>query len=83
MFTCPRCGGNSRAYARKKTEEKGTYGRYRSCIVCGYRFSTIERVNENKDEMQVIYLKGYRDAVRMITQEMYNYEKKIERKLER
>lgn len=80
MFTCPRCGGDSRAYARKKTEEKGAYGRYRSCIACGYRFSTIERVNE-KDEMKVIYLKGYRDAVRMIAQEMYNYEKKIEKEL--
>lgn len=83
MFTCPRCGGDSRAYARKKTEEKGTYGRYRSCIVCGYRFSTIERVNENKDEIKVNYLKGYRDAVRMISQEMYSYEKKIEKELAR
>lgn len=83
MFTCPRCGGDSRAYARKKTEEKGTYGRYRSCIVCGYRFSTIERVTESKDEIKVNYLKGYRDAVRMISQEMYSCEKKIEKELAR
>lgn len=83
MLDCPKCGGETRAYARKKTKEKHVYGRYRYCVDCGYRFSTIERVNESKDEIKVSYLKGYRDAVRMISQEMYNYEKKIERMLVR
>lgn len=83
MLDCPKCGGETRVYARKKTEEKGAYGRYRSCIVCGYRFSTTERVDEKKDEMKVNYLKGYRDALQMMAQEMYSHEKKIEKELAR
>lgn len=50
-MTCPKCGSQSKVVDSRdpKGELKGSeVRRCRECLVCGYRFSTIERLVEEK-----------------------------------
>lgn len=56
MLRCPKCGADARTNGYSKyIEEDNSYIRGRKCISCGFRFNTIEMMNNNMNDAAELY----------------------------
>lgn len=61
MSACPKCGNKSSEVTHNKHQDDGSIQRRRKCGLCGFRFNTVEMLQERLSPMQNLL-----DAIRSI-----------------